>query len=167
MSAFIGAGGLGQFINRGLALSNMQLILLGAIFIFAGANHVVHWQSAAARMTANGMAMEDVLGGGGEILVHAMLALAVVLMLAGGLSVVLGVFARFGALMLLAFLIPTTLIFHDFWMLSSDTALQQQEMIHFMKNLGLMGGLLMVFAFGSGGLTAEVLLPRRRKTGEF
>ena len=31
LSAFIGAGGLGQFINRGLALSNMQLILLGAI----------------------------------------------------------------------------------------------------------------------------------------
>jgi osmoprotectant transport system permease protein len=31
LSAFIGAGGLGQFINRGLALSNMRLILLGAV----------------------------------------------------------------------------------------------------------------------------------------
>lgn len=31
LSAFIGAGGLGQFINRGLALSNTDLILLGAI----------------------------------------------------------------------------------------------------------------------------------------
>jgi osmoprotectant transport system permease protein len=31
LSAFIGAGGLGQFINRGLALSNTRLILLGAI----------------------------------------------------------------------------------------------------------------------------------------
>jgi len=31
LSAFIGAGGLGQFINRGLALSNTKLILLGAI----------------------------------------------------------------------------------------------------------------------------------------
>ena len=31
LSAFIGAGGLGQFINRGLALSSTQLILLGAI----------------------------------------------------------------------------------------------------------------------------------------
>ena len=31
LSAFIGAGGLGQFINRGLALSNIDLILLGAI----------------------------------------------------------------------------------------------------------------------------------------
>lgn len=31
LSAFIGAGGLGQFINRGLALSNTNLILLGAI----------------------------------------------------------------------------------------------------------------------------------------
>jgi osmoprotectant transport system permease protein len=31
LSAFIGAGGLGQFINRGLALSNTRLILLGAV----------------------------------------------------------------------------------------------------------------------------------------
>jgi len=31
LSAFIGAGGLGQFINRGLALSNIKLILLGAV----------------------------------------------------------------------------------------------------------------------------------------
>jgi osmoprotectant transport system permease protein len=31
LSAFIGAGGLGQFINRGLALANHQLILLGAV----------------------------------------------------------------------------------------------------------------------------------------
>jgi len=31
LSAFIGAGGLGQFINRGLALANTRLILLGAI----------------------------------------------------------------------------------------------------------------------------------------
>ena len=31
LSAFIGAGGLGQFINRGLALSNTELILMGAI----------------------------------------------------------------------------------------------------------------------------------------
>lgn len=31
LSAFIGAGGLGQFINRGLALNNTRLILLGAI----------------------------------------------------------------------------------------------------------------------------------------
>ncbi len=31
LSAFIGAGGLGQFINRGLAMSNTKLILLGAV----------------------------------------------------------------------------------------------------------------------------------------
>ena len=31
LSAFIGAGGLGQFINRGLALADTRLILLGAV----------------------------------------------------------------------------------------------------------------------------------------
>jgi osmoprotectant transport system permease protein len=31
LSAFIGAGGLGQFINRGLSLSNTRLIVLGAV----------------------------------------------------------------------------------------------------------------------------------------
>lgn len=52
LSAFIGAGGLGQFINRGLSLSNHQLILLGAVpsallaLLIDSSIGAVHWAIA-------------------------------------------------------------------------------------------------------------------------
>lgn len=68
---------------------------------------------------------------------------AIILLAAGGLSVLLGYRAKIGALLLMIFLVPTTLIFHtDFE--------SKMQMIMFMKNLAIMGGLLMVYTYGSG-----------------
>lgn len=61
LSAFIGAGGLGQFINRGLALSNTDLILLGAIpsamlaLAVDGAIGAFQWGIECGRRTASPM----------------------------------------------------------------------------------------------------------------
>jgi putative oxidoreductase len=50
-------------------------------------------------------------------------------------------------------LIPTTMVFHHFWELQgADRALQ---MIHFMKNISILGGLLIVLALGKGYKTAK------------
>ncbi|MEN9217224.1 MAG: DoxX family protein [Gloeomargarita sp. HHBFW_bins_162] len=67
----------------------------------------------------------------------------IVVLLVGGLSVLLGYKARWGAALLIGFLIPATLIFH------TDFS-QNIEVIQFWKNLALMGGLLLVVAYGSG-----------------
>ncbi|NEO07193.1 MAG: DoxX family protein [Moorea sp. SIO1F2] len=72
----------------------------------------------------------------------------IIILLGGGLSVLLGYKARWGALALIGFLIPTTLIFH------TDFSNQMQE-IQFLKNLGLIGGLLMVATFGSGPVSFD------------
>ncbi|WP_424101593.1 DoxX family protein [Moorena producens] len=72
----------------------------------------------------------------------------IIILLAGGLSVLLGYKARWGALALIGFLIPTTLIFH------TDFSNQMQE-IQFLKNLGLIGGLLMVATFGPGPVSFD------------
>jgi len=141
-------------------------IMLSLVFVLSGANSLIGWGEAANRMVARGMDFRSVLGSGGTVLVHAMLAVAVVLLLIGGLSVLLGLRARWGAVVLIAFLVPATLIFHNFWTLGADSA-RQVEMVSFMKNLGLIGGLMMIVAFGSGGFSIELFLPRRRKPGEF
>ncbi|WP_448380144.1 DoxX family protein [Gloeomargarita sp.] len=63
----------------------------------------------------------------------------IVVLLLGGVSVLLGYYARWGAALLIGFLIPATLIFHtDFR--------QNIEVIQFWKNLALIGGLLLVMA---------------------
>jgi putative oxidoreductase len=72
-----------------------------------------------------------------------------VLALLGGLSVLLGYHARVGAALLLVFLLPVTLVMHDFWSVADPMAAQLQQVM-FMKNLAIMGGALLIVYFGSG-----------------
>ena len=66
----------------------------------------------------------------------------------GGLALMAGYKTRWAALVIFLFLIPTTLIFHNPAGLTGQEA--QGQMINLMKNLAIMGGMLMVFAFGPG-----------------
>jgi putative oxidoreductase len=104
--------------------------------------------------------MEGMLGGSGKAVVHVLLAGAVAFLLFGGLSVLLGIRARAGAVLLILFLIPVTLIFHDFWNCSGQDRVFQS--INFMKNVGLGGGLLMVLGFGAGELGLDAFAHWRK-----
>jgi len=63
----------------------------------------------------------------------------------GGISLILGFHARWGAAALAAFLVMATWIFHT----------GPEQRIHLLKNLAILGGLLQVLAFGPGGLSLE------------
>jgi putative oxidoreductase len=117
-------------------------ILLSAIFLFSGFGKLMDWSGTAAGMEKHGM-----------IAVPFFLAGAIALELGGGLSVLLGWKARWGAVALLVFIVPATLIFHNFW--AEEGAARMNQMTHFMKNIALMGGLLMVMAHGSGGFSID------------
>ena len=75
--------------------------------------------------------------------------LAGLIALVGGVCVMLGYRARFGALLLLIFLVPVTLVMHRFWGLSDPQAAMMQR-IHFMKNTSLIGACLLIMHVGSG-----------------
>ncbi len=66
----------------------------------------------------------------------------------GGLLVFLGIWTRLGALLLILFMIPVTTLFHHFWDLQDPE--RQIQMIHFMKNVSIAGGLLFLAAVGKG-----------------
>ncbi|MER7046584.1 DoxX family protein [Streptomyces jumonjinensis] len=70
------------------------------------------------------------------------------LMLAGVVSVALGIWADLGALLLAVFLFPTALLMHGFWKESEGQA-RQNEMIAFFKDIALGGAALMLIAFFS------------------
>jgi putative oxidoreductase len=80
---------------------------------------------------------------------HLLVPLAGIIALAGGVSVILGYRARFGALLLLVFLVPVTLVMHKFWGLP-DPQMAMMQKISFMKNVSLCGACLMIMHFGSG-----------------
>lgn len=67
----------------------------------------------------------------------------------GGLSILLGYKTKYGALVLIAFLLPVTFMMHAFWGVS-DPMQQQMQMAMFMKNLALIGGAILLFVQGPG-----------------
>ncbi|HEY6051790.1 MAG TPA: DoxX family protein [Thermoanaerobaculia bacterium] len=112
-------------------------ILLAAIFILSGVGKITAWSGTAGMMAAKGLPAPQVL-----------LALAIAFEILGGLSVATGYRARTGALMLIVFLILATLIFHNFWAYQGGE--REMQMAHFLKNVAILGGLLIVVARGPG-----------------
>lgn len=113
-------------------------ILFAAVFLGSAYGHLTQTKSMAEYATARGVpAASAAVAGGG------------VLLLLGGLSVLLGVWADLGALLLVLFLAPTALLMHGFWG-ETDAQAKQMEQIQFMKDMALAGAALMLFAFVAG-----------------
>jgi putative oxidoreductase len=86
------------------------------------------------------------------------LAGCIALLLLGSLFIVLGLWARYGAVLLLIFLIPVSFIMHP--PLSHDS----MDQIQFLKNLSMMGGLLFIVVHGSGSMSIDSLRSKRQKS---
>lgn len=71
----------------------------------------------------------------------------------GALLLVVGWQTRWAALALAGFTLLATFLFHNYWAIPAEQQMMQQLM--FMKNLAIVGGLLMVFAFGAGSLSLD------------
>jgi len=80
-----------------------------------------------------------------------------ILALVSGLSIALGFKARLGAIGIVLFLIPTTLMMHNFWSVT-DPMMHQMQLTHFMKNVGLLGGALAFVVHGAGALSLDARL---------
>jgi putative oxidoreductase len=83
------------------------------------------------------------------IVVSLMLGGALVIEFVGALCLISGYQARIAAFVMAIYLTTVTLIFHNFWTITSEMA-RATMFMHFQKNLGLIGGLLMVAALGPG-----------------
>ena len=112
-------------------------IALALLFLWSGYGKFAHAAGTVGYMQAYGVPAADIL----------VWPVALVEVLAG-LALVLGWKTRWAALALIAFTLPATFIFHAYWGVPADQIMNQQ--IHFMKNLAIVGGLLSVFAHGSG-----------------
>lgn len=108
-------------------------VLLGLMFLVSGIHKIADPQGTQQYMSMMGMTWMTTLFYIG----------AVVIEVVGSLSLLLGYRAKAGGWLLFLFLIPTTLIFHTNF---GDP----NQMIHFLKNLSIMGGLLYVARFGAG-----------------
>jgi putative oxidoreductase len=107
-------------------IDGIARLLLCLVFVNAVIGKLGGFDATAAMMAGRGLPASPLL-----------LAAAMALMAVGSVLVIAGVRQRLGAVLLLVFLIPTTLIFH------TDVA-DAGERIALFKNLAIMGGLLLV-----------------------
>jgi putative oxidoreductase len=122
-------------------------ILIAAIFLVSGIAKLTDTSGTVAHMEAQGLPSAHVLA-----------IIAGIAEVAGALSLIFGCLARLGAIGLFVYLVITTLIFHDFWNLAGPDRLAQ--MVDFMKNLSILGGLSLVVAYGAGRYSIDGLVRR-------
>jgi putative oxidoreductase len=120
-------------------------ILLVLIFLNSGIGKIGNFEGTAQFMAKFGMTN-----------INLFLIGAIFIELVGSITIILGYFTRFGALLLFIFLVPTTLIFHT-------NFADQIQMIMFMKNVSMFGGCLVLLSVGPGRLSLDYLL-RGKKT---
>jgi len=119
------------------------ITVVGRIFIVA-----IFFLSAIGKKIPGFQAIADYMTSEGVPASRLMLAGAIVFLILGSLSVVLGFRARLGATLLLIFLILASYFFHDFWTMTGEA--QEAQLIQFMKNLSMTGTMLLIMANGSG-----------------
>ncbi len=118
-------------------------LMIAAIFLMSAlGNKIPNFNNVAGYMASKGVPQAQV-----------MLAGAIVFLIVGSLSIIIGYKARIGASFLLIFLVLATYYFHDFWKYEGKE--QQEQMIQFMKNLSLMGTMVFLMANGSGAISLD------------
>ena len=123
-------------------------ICLCSIFIKAGIGKIFGYDSTVEMMANTGLPIPDIL-----------LIFTIAFQLLGGLSLLLGYKVKVGSILLILFLIPASLVFHN-------PIADPNEINNFLKNVGLIGGLLMVIYAGAGALSIEALIEKvQRRQG--
>jgi len=112
-------------------------VSMAPLFLYSGFGKLMDISGTAAR-----------LPGGAEGLGLIMAVGATALELAGALALLLGLFARPVALLFIPYIIAATLMFHNFWAAPAEMVVPQT--LNFLKNVGLVGGMTIIVAFGAG-----------------
>ncbi|AEG92599.1 DoxX family protein [Ramlibacter tataouinensis] len=124
------------------ALSFLGRALIALLFIPAGFSKIGGFAGVTGYIASKGLPMPA-----------AGAALAIVVELLIGLMLLAGFKTRFSALVLAVFTVVASVVFHNFWALQGAQAMAQQQA--FFKNIAVVGGLLVLMAFGPGGWSID------------
>jgi putative oxidoreductase len=124
-------------------------ILLALMFVMAGFSKLGSIAGTAGYIASQGLPAPQLLAVGVGLFE-----------VVAGVMLIIGWQARWAALALAAFTLLASVIFHAFWAVPAEQQMVQQLM--FMKNLSVVGGLLLVGAWGAGPLSVDGRKPAMR-----
>ncbi|MCB0568774.1 MAG: DoxX family membrane protein [Phaeodactylibacter sp.] len=112
--------------------------MLSFIFLYEAYDSIFYFRETKDKMSFYGLTWnQDML-----------LVGAIILLLLGGVMLLLGYRTGMATVMLLMYWVPVTFIVHSFW--NDPEPARRLQSILFMKNIAIMGGMLMVWANGAG-----------------
>ena len=117
-------------------------LLLTPLFIYSGIGKILAFGLTASRLPGGEGGLGSLLAAG-----------SIVVELGCSLALILGIWTRWAAVILIAFTIAATLMFHNFW--AAPAPQVQAQTINFLKNLGLIGAFAMLAAFGAGSYSLD------------
>lgn len=117
-------------------------LLLAALFLPAGISKISGFAGTAGYIGSVGLPLPEVGA-----------ALAIAVEVLGGVALIVGFGTRWAALALAVFTLVASFFFHAYWALPAEQQMMQQLM--FMKNIGVVGGLLALAAFGAGAFSLD------------
>jgi putative oxidoreductase len=123
-------------------------ILIAVIFLISGFFKV----GAYAQIVGYAAAMHLPAPG-------AAIAVAAGVELACGLAILAGFKTRFAAWLLFLYLIPVSIVFHNFWAVQGQE--QQTQMVNFLKNVAIMGAMLVLSVNGAGAYSVDAKLAKK------
>jgi putative oxidoreductase len=109
-------------------------IILGGFFIYSGVNHFIGFGMMTQYAKMKGVPFPATAQG-----------ITGLMLLLGGVSILCGVYPVVGILLLVAFLVPVSLMMHNFWVIR-DPQSRMADKTNFMKNMALLGAILMLLA---------------------
>lgn len=139
-----------------VASTVLARFLLSAIFLTAGVHKIFHWHETETGLLnalcdwqgalANSPSAQECFGFLAPW-TPLLLLVATLFELIGALLLLLGVREKLGATLLILVLVPATFVFHQFWFL--DSAVRELQQAMFLKNLAILGGLILVLLHGA------------------
>lgn len=123
-------------------------LLLAALFLPAGFSKIGGFEGTVGYIASVGLPLASV----GAVV-------AILVEILGSLALIAGFYTRASALVLALFTLAASVFFHAYWAVPADQAFMQQLL--FFKNIGVVGGLLILAAQGAGGFSVDAF---RQKT---
>lgn len=131
--------------NFELLCSTSGRVILGLYFLLPGAIlKITNMDSTAASMAEHGM-----------VLVSFFLILTIIIQLFGGIAMIVGYQVKPVAFVLAGLTLVISLVMHDFWNIPAETQ-------NFVKNMGIMAGLLVAAGLGAGGWSLDSKLAKSK-----
>jgi putative oxidoreductase len=127
--------------------------MLAWFFLSAALDYAGRWHATITMMAMQGVPAPALL-----------MAVGIIVMLLGGISLLFGFHARYGALLLFTFTLLASIMMHDYWRIR-DAVARDADYEIFARNMAIAGALLFMAGIGSGPFSLDNRLngPKRRR----